>query len=257
MFNPKDVQRTCPKTCSLEEWQLRLQLAACYRVFDHKGWSEEIFNHITVEVPGPEKQYLINPFGLTYAEVTASNLVKIDLAGNPAHPTEYAVNRAGFIIHSAIHAARHDAQCVMHTHNSYGLAVACKEGGLALDNFYAAFLHDKLAYHDFEGVTVHQGEQQRMVRNLDGKTCLVLRNHGLLVADQTIASAYFWMYTLQRACEIQVLSGAIPGRNIPLTAEACAVSARDATKTDPQSNLYNKVFEAAARRAGITVDQIV
>lgn len=256
MFSPQDVQRTCPPTCSPEEWKLRLELAACYRVFDHKGWSEEIFNHITVEVPGPEKQYLINPFGLTYGEVTASNLIKVDLAGNATHPTDYAVNRAGFIIHSAIHAARDDAQCIMHTHNSYGLAVACKEQGLSLDNFYAAFLHDKLAYHDFEGVTVHEGEQQRMVSNFGDKRCLVLRNHGLLVADRTISSAYYWMYTLQRACEIQVLSGAIPGPNIPLTREACVVSARDGAKTDPQDNLYPKVFEAAVRRAGITADGI-
>src|SRR5258706_2419891 len=234
MFAERDLERTRPPACSLEEWRLRMELAACYRVFDDKGWSEEIFNHITVRVPGPDRHYLINPFGLSYGEVTASNLVKVDLQGGPTHSTEHGVNRAGFIIHSAVHAAREDAHCVMHTHNSYGLAVACKAGGLSLDNFYAAFLHDKLAYHDFEGVTVHEGEQQRLVRNLGDKTCLILRSHGLLVAHHDIGSAYYWMWALQRACEIQVLSGAIPGPNIALTREACEVSSRDGAKTDPQ-----------------------
>src|SRR5205823_6344391 len=129
--------------------RLRVELAACYRVFDYKGWSEEIFNHITVRVPGGRTHYLINPFGLNYSEVTAHNLVKVDLEGHPVDGSDQPVNRAGFVIHSAIHAARDDAHCVIHTHHSAGLAVACKEQGLSLDNFYAAFLHDKVAYHDF------------------------------------------------------------------------------------------------------------
>ncbi len=257
LYSDRDVQATCPKGVAPAEWQLRLELAACYRVFDHRGWSEEIFNHITVRVPGEQTHYLINPFGLTYGEVTAHNLVKVDVDGNRVGGGDYPVNRAGFIIHSAIHSARADAHCVIHTHNSYGLAVACKEEGLSFDNFYAAFLHDKLAYHDFEGITVHTGEQERLVRSLGDKPCLILRNHGLLVAGIDLPSAFYWNYALQRACEVQVLSHSMAGANRMLTQEARRVSARDGTLTDPQNDLYPKVFAAAVRRAGITLDDLV
>src|SRR5262245_45413161 len=154
MFDPRDVERTRPRGCDAEEWRLRLALAACYRVYDRRGWVEEIFNHITVRLPGASRHYLINPFGLHFGEVTARNLVKVDLSGRAVAPSEYPVNRARFVIHSAIHGARDDAHCIIHTHHSAGLAVACKAGGLAMDNFYAAFLHGRIAYHDFEGVTV-------------------------------------------------------------------------------------------------------
>jgi ribulose-5-phosphate 4-epimerase/fuculose-1-phosphate aldolase len=256
MFNALQVERSRPYGMALEEWVARLELAACYRVFEHKGWAEEIFNHITVKVPGTEPSYLINPFGLTYGEVTARNLVKVDLAGNPLHPTDHPVNRAGFVIHSAIHAARADAHCVMHTHNSYGVAVACKPQGLEIDNFYAAFVHDKLAYHDFEGVTVNEGEQGRLVASLGDKSCLILRSHGLLVAERSVSDAYYWMYALQRACEVQVLASTLRGPNIPVSEAARQVSSRDNEKTDPQGHLYAKVFAAAVRRAGLTLEEL-
>jgi ribulose-5-phosphate 4-epimerase/fuculose-1-phosphate aldolase len=148
VFTVDDIRRTCPQDCGVEEWRLRLELAACYRVFDRRGWAEEIFNHITVRLSGDERHYLINPFGLHYGEVTARNLVKVDLAGNAVGRAEHPVNRAGFVIHSAIHRVRDDAHCIMHTHHSAGVAVACKAEGLAMDNFYAALLHGRVAYHE-------------------------------------------------------------------------------------------------------------
>ena len=256
MFKPEDVQRTQPRGCDPQEWRLRLELAACYRVFDRRGWVEEIFNHITVRLPGASRHYLINPFGLHFGEVTARNLVKVDLSGQAVEPSQYPVNRAGFVIHSAIHGARDDAHCIVHTHHSPGLAVACKAGGLSMDNFYAAFLHGRVAYHDFEGVTVDESEQARLVANLGDKTCLILRNHGLLVAERDVPAAFYWMYVLQRACEIQVLSGSIPGPNIPLTPEAMEMSSSHVQDADPQRDLYTKVFAAAVRRAEVTIEQI-
>lgn len=126
-----------------------------------------------------------------------------------------------------------------------------------MDNFYAVFLHGCIAYHDFEGVTVHEGEQPRLVANLGNKPVLILRNHGLLVAEHDIAGAFYWMYVLQRACEVQVLSGSMRGRTLALTPEACEVSSRDMLKTDPQNDLYRKAFEAAVRRAGVTLEQLM
>ena len=145
------------------EWQARVQLAACYRVFDLLGWTEMIFNHITLRVPGPERVFLINPFGLMYHEVTASNLVAVDVDGHPVRPTEHAVNRAGFVTHSAIHGHVDEAHCVMHTHTTTGMAVACLEQGLSHDSFYGAQLHGQVAYHEFEGITVNPDERSRML----------------------------------------------------------------------------------------------
>ncbi len=257
MFDPAAVARSRPPRYGQDEWHTRLLLAACYRVFDAKNWIEGIFNHITLSVPGSENHFLINPFGLNYDEVTATNLVKIDLNGNPVEESPHAVNRAGFIIHAAIHAARADARCVIHTHHTAGVAVACKAGGLAMDNFYAALLYGRLAYHDFEGVTLHEGEQARIVANLGDQSCLVLRNHGLLVAESDLPTAYYWMYMLHRACEVQAASQAMSGANIPLSEQACVVSSRDVKQTDPQGHLYRKVFAAAVRKADIKLEQLL
>ena len=161
-----------------------VQLAACYRVFDMLGWTEMIYNHITIRLPesvsGGEKQFLINPFGLHYSEVTASNLLKIDLEGNKLDDNPWPVNPAGFTVHSAIHESIADAHCVMHTHTTAGLAVACTQGGLAQNNFYSAQLHGLVAYHDFEGITIHADEAPRLLRNIGDKPAVILRNHGLL-----------------------------------------------------------------------------
>jgi ribulose-5-phosphate 4-epimerase/fuculose-1-phosphate aldolase len=257
MFNTQDVEAARPARCTPAEWQARVELAACYRVFAHRGWAEEIFNHISVRVPGPAPHFLINPFGLHYSEVIANNLVKIDIEGHAVGDTPYLVNRAGFVIHGAIHAARPDAHCVIHTHHSAGLAVACKEDGLTYDNFYAAFLYGRVAYHDFEGVAVFADEQPRLVASLGDKPCLILRNHGLLVAERSLQRAFYWMYVMHRACEIQVLSHSMAGANRPLTRAACELSASNVEASDPQGTLYDKVLSAAVRNAGITLESLV
>ena len=258
LFDPASASACRPEGMPEAEWQARLTLAACYRVFFARGWAEEIFNHITLRVEGPDgpggaPAYLINPFGLHYGEVTAHNLVKVDLAGQPLHDTAYGVNRAGFVIHSAIHAARPDAHCVIHTHDRYGVAVACKAEGLAPDNFYAAFLDGRVAYHDFEGVTTSTAEQPRLVASLGTKPVMILRNHGLLVAEHSVASAFYWYYVLQSACHVQALAHAMPGQTLRLSDAARAQSSLNVQDSDPQGDLYPKVFAAAVRRAGITL----
>jgi ribulose-5-phosphate 4-epimerase/fuculose-1-phosphate aldolase len=192
------------------EWKARVQLAACYRIFDYLGWVEMIFNHITLRVPGARKgdpaHFLINPFGLHYREVTASNLVLIDIDGRPVRDSEWPVNLAGFVTHSAIHGAIESAHCVMHTHTTTGMAVACLRDGLSPTNFYAAQLHGGVAYHDFEGITVEPAEKERMVRDIGTKRAVILRNHGLLTWGPTVPEAFMLLWTLQRACDIQVAS---------------------------------------------------
>lgn len=192
------------------EWHARVQLAACYRIFDHLGWTEMIFNHITLRVPGraPDEpaHFLINPFGLHYREVTASNLVLIDVDGNPQRESAWPVNMAGFVTHSAIHGAIESAHCVMHTHTTTGMAVASLKEGLSPTNFYAAQLHGAVAYHEFEGVTVEPDEKVRMVRDIGAKRAVILRNHGLLTWGPTVPEAFMLLWTLQRACDVQIAS---------------------------------------------------
>ena len=199
------------------ERKARIELAACYRVFDMLGWTEMIFNHITLRVPGPEPRFLINPFGLHYREVTASSLVLIDLDGNVLRESKWPVNRAGYVIHSAIHGALPHAHCVMHTHTTNGVAVSCLKGGLSSDNFYGAMLHGRVAYHDLEGVTVDIGERERIVRDLGEKHVMILRNHGLLSWGANVAEAYLRLWTLQRACDVQLACANAGGEVIRLS----------------------------------------
>ena len=186
------------------ERKARVELAAAYRIVEMLGWVELIFNHITVRVPGTEIRFLINPFGLHYREVKASNLVLIDIEGNPVRETEWPVNNAGFVIHSAIHGAIPRAHCVMHTHTTSGMAVACLEEGLSPHNFYGAMLVGKVAYHEFEGITVEPGEKERLVRDIGDKPAVILRNHGLLAWGASVPEAFLMMWTLQRACDVQI-----------------------------------------------------
>ena len=260
-----------PAGMSEDEWKARLELAACYRVFSFMGWTELIFNHITVRVPAESgadsgadnsansgvnsgaRHYLINPFGLHYSEVTASNLIKVGLDGAPLHATPYTVNRAGFVIHSAIHAARDDAHCIMHIHSTAGMAVACKEAGLGSDNFYSAMLAGDVAYHDYEGVTTRTDEQDRLVASLGAKHCMILRNHGLLACEDNLPDAFFTMWTLNRACEIQMAAAAIPGPNRALSPEVIGSSLlKKHRSVDPEGRVQPKVFDAMVRRAGIS-----
>jgi ribulose-5-phosphate 4-epimerase/fuculose-1-phosphate aldolase len=197
-----------PIALSDAEWHARVQLAACYRIFDHLGWTEMIFNHITLRVPGAGKHFLINPFGLHYREVTASNLVLIDIDGNPLRASDWPVNLAGFTTHSAIHAAIDSAHCVMHTHTTTGMAVASLKEGLSPTNFYAAQLQGGVAYHDFEGITVEPDEKVRLVHDIGAKRAVILRNHGLLTWGPTVPEAFMLLWTLQRACDVQVATAA-------------------------------------------------
>jgi len=173
-----------------DEWAARVQLAACYRIFAMLGWTEMIYNHITVRVPhsvsGDDKQFLINPFGLHYSEVTASNLVKINLQGEVLDGSTHRVNPAGFVVHATLHAGLEGAHCVMHTHTTAGVAVACLQGGLSQSNFYSAQLHDMVAYHDFEGITIHADEGPRVLQSIGRKQAVILRNHGLLAWGSTV-----------------------------------------------------------------------
>jgi ribulose-5-phosphate 4-epimerase/fuculose-1-phosphate aldolase len=190
------------------EREARVQLAACYRIFHMLGWTELIFNHITLRVPGPEVRFLINPFGLHYSEVTASNLVLIDTEGNPLRESRWPVNQAGFVIHSAIHSSIERARCVMHTHTTEGCAVAGLKEGLSYDNFYGAMLHGLVAYHDFEGITVDPGERERLVRDIGDKPAVILRNHGLLAWGPSVPEAFQILRTMQRGCEVQLATAA-------------------------------------------------
>ena len=234
-----------------DEWKARVQLAACYRVFDLLGWTEMIYNHITVRLPdsvtGGDRQFLINPFGLHYGEVTASNLLKIDVQGNKLDDNPWPVNPAGFTVHAAIHENVPDAHCVMHTHTTDGLAVACTEGGLAQNNFYSAQLHDMVAYHDFEGITIHADEAPRLLKNLAGRPLLVLRNHGLLSMGPTLPLAFTRLWTLQRACEVQVRQ-AVLGKAIAVPEAVARKTTRDSFQFDVKFGGGLDVFDALVRR---------
>ncbi|MEM5436173.1 class II aldolase/adducin family protein [Paraburkholderia diazotrophica] len=234
-----------------DEWQARVQLAACYRVFDMLGWTELIYNHITVRLPesvaGGAKQFLINPFGLHYSEVTARNLVKIDAQGRILDGSAHPVNPAGFTVHAALHEGIPDAHCVMHTHTTAGIAVACSEGGLQQTNFYSAQLHERIAYHDFEGITIHAEEGPRLVAHIGDRQAVILRNHGLLSWGKTLPQAFAYLWTLNRACEIQVATFAMgPVRVVP---EAIAAQcSRDALQFDVRYGAGQDVFDALVRK---------
>ena len=222
-----------------DEWAARQQLAACYRVFAMLGWWEMIYNHITVRLPdsvtggaSQSPQFLINPFGLHYTEVTASNLLKIDLAGNKIStpgqpPSPWPVNPAGFTVHAAIHAGLPDAHCIMHTHTTSGVAVACLEGGLQQTNFYTAQLHNMVAYHDFEGITIHAEEGPRLLASMGQKQAVILRNHGLLAWGKTLPQTFAVLWTLQRACDIQLATFSM-GKAIPVSDAVAARCTADA-----------------------------
>lgn len=235
-----------PARFSDAEWQARVQLAACYRIFAHMGWAELIYNHISLRVPGPDDHFLINPFGLHYTEVTASNLVKVDVDGNIIGNDDWPINPAGFTFHGAIHATLPDAHCVMHVHTTPTMAVCCSEEGLRYTNFYAAQLWDKVAYHDFEGITVHLDEGQRILASAGTKPVLLLRNHGPVVIGQSLPHAFNLMWLVQRACEIQVASATLgKQREIPVPVlEGCV---RDSLCFNPSYGAGEDSFAAMQR----------
>jgi ribulose-5-phosphate 4-epimerase/fuculose-1-phosphate aldolase len=235
---------------------VRLELAACYRLFDWLGWTELIYNHITAKVPGAEQHYLINPYGLWYSEVTASNLVKVNLEGKAVDGSKHPVNIAGFVIHSAVHAARDDAHCIIHTHSTAGSAVSCKKDGLRYDNFYSSIVHGLVGYHDFEGVTTDLAEQTRLVASLGTKSILFLRNHGLLVIGGCVAQAFINYWTVQRACEIQAATDAMTGDNLPIRQAVLDETPQRIAAFRAGPRPGGEAFDGALRRAGIRFEDL-
>jgi ribulose-5-phosphate 4-epimerase/fuculose-1-phosphate aldolase len=186
------------------EWEQRVDLAACYRLVALYGWDDLVFTHISARVPGPEHHFLINPYGMLFEEISASSLVKVGLDGMKVMESPYQINPAGFVIHSAIHAAREDAKCVLHTHTLNGVAVSAQKDGLLPLSQQSIFPLASLAYHDYEGVALRDDEKPRLVRDLGEKSFLMLRNHGLLTVGETIADAFVFMYIFEAACAIQL-----------------------------------------------------
>jgi ribulose-5-phosphate 4-epimerase/fuculose-1-phosphate aldolase len=221
---------------SAEEWAVRVDLAAAYRLVSRYGWEDLVFTHISARVPGTEDQFLINPYGLFFDEITASSLVKIDQAGNKLEDSPFNVNAAGFIIHSAIHAARHDARCVLHTHTPSGVAVSAQRDGLLPISQHSLFVLGSVGYHDFEGPALDEDEKPRLVADLGENRCLILRNHGLLTVGESVAEAFVNMYYLEASCAIQVRAQSGGGELIPVPKDVMERGYANAT--------------AAQRRAG-------
>lgn len=232
--------------CSDAEWQARLDLAACYRIFDHLGWSESIYNHISLKVPGEDHAFLINPFGLMYYEVTASNLVKIDIDGNVL-AGNYPVNQAGFTQHAYFHRHLEWAHAICHHHTTAGMAVASHSRGLLPISFYACNFHGQIGYHDFEGVTVRPEEGERLIRNLGGKRILMLRNHGPVVMGRTIPEMFVQTWALQRACEIQVATLS-QGEPVTVSQDVIEVHQRDIGMVNLPGGPGKADFEAWKRK---------
>src|SRR5258706_5577396 len=201
---------------SEEEWHIRVELAALYRLVALHGWDDLIYTHISARVPGPEHHFLINPYGMFFDEITASSLVKVDLGGRKVMESEYDINPAGFTIHSAIHAAREDAKCVLHVHTLNGVAVSAQKDGLLPVSQQSIFVLSSLAYHGYEGVALNEDEKPRLVRDLGDKNFLMLRNHGILTAAPTIADAFLFMYLFEATCMVQVRAQSGGGELIPI-----------------------------------------
>lgn len=237
-----------PLNVSDTEWQLRVKLAHCYHLIDFFGWTETIFNHISARLPGDEHYYLVNPFGLNYTEITPENLLKVDLKGNKVMPSEYDANPAGFALHSALHGARDDIRCVIHTHTTPISAITQKKQGFKYDNFYGAQLYGRIGYHTFEGITLFEDEKQRMIESLGDHHILVLRNHGVAVGESSIEKAFFLLWTVQRAAEIQCQADAMQGEDVHLT-ETVQQKCADLTQMlIKESSFADKFFNAMVRK---------
>ncbi|MEY4284830.1 MAG: class II aldolase/adducin family protein [Betaproteobacteria bacterium] len=239
-------------TCHPLEWAARVELAACYRIFAMLGWTEMIYNHITVRLPAEvtqgDNQFLINPFGLHYSEVTASNLVKVNLAGEVLDGSTHPINPAGYVLHSTIHGGIAGAHAVMHTHTTAGVAVASLKGGLSQSNFYSAQLHNMVAYHEFEGITVHAEEGPRVLASIGQRKAVILKNHGLLAWGAALPEAFAVLWTLQRACEIQLATLAM-GDPLPVPEAIAAKCTRDSLQFDMKHGGVGKdVFDALVRQ---------
>jgi ribulose-5-phosphate 4-epimerase/fuculose-1-phosphate aldolase len=233
--------------CSDAEWRARLDLAACYRIFDHLGWSESIYNHISLRIAGEPQAFLINPFGLLFSEVCASNLVKIDIDGNVLDGSTHPVNKAGFTQHAVLHRELDWAHAVCHTHTTAAMAVCSLEGGLQPVNFYASAFAGRIGYHDFEGVTLRADEGERLIRSLGEHRVLMLRNHGPVVLGRSVPEVFYTHWALQRACEIQLATMSM-GKPIEVPAEVLARHQRDLAQMDEPGGPGAADFAAWVRR---------
>jgi ribulose-5-phosphate 4-epimerase/fuculose-1-phosphate aldolase len=211
-----------------EEWEQRVALAAAYRLVAHFRWDDLIFTHLSARVPGPEHHFLINPYGMTFDEVTASSLVKVDLDGNKVMDSPYEINPAGFTIHSAIHAAREDAKCVLHVHSINGAAVSAQKNGVLPISQQSIFVLSSLAYHDYEGLALREDEKPRLVRDLGDKSYFMLRNHGLITVAGNVPDAFLMLYTFESACMIQVRAQAGGGEFVPVDPRVLATARQQA-----------------------------
>ena len=199
---------------SAAEWEQRVNLAACYRLVAFYHWDDLIFTHISARVPGPEHHFLLNPYGMLFDEITASSLVKVDLAGNKVMDSPFDINPAGFTIHSAIHAVRENAQCVLHLHSINGVAVSAQKNGVLPISQQSTLVLSSLAYHDYEGIALNADEKPRLVRDLGDNNFLMLRNHGLLTVADSIPEAFLFMYLFETTCTIQIRAQAGGGELI-------------------------------------------
>ncbi len=230
-----------------EEWEVRVQLAACYRLAAHFGWTDLIYTHISATVPGSGNQhFLLNPFGWTFDEVTASSLVKVDLDGNIVDPSPHRIHKAGFIIHSAIHEARPDAKCVLHSHTRAGMALSMMKCGLLPLSQHANLFYGKVAYHDSEGLSLELGERESLKRDLGDKAVMILRNHGTLVAGTTIPEAFSMMSHLEKAMQAQ-LDAMASGQELTMPSEAASLATSRMGFTNEVVQLYKEGMSPLGR----------
>ena len=246
---PTKIRSETPSNFSQQELSIRIELAAAYRLVDFFGWCELIYGHLTAHVPGPEPHFLINPYGLNYDEVTATNLIKIDINGKMVEPSPYAVNEAGFVIHSAVHMmSKENNRVVMHTHSRAGMAIAALEEGLLPISMGATAFFEDIAYHDYEGPSLYLEERERLQESLGDKRVLILRNHGLLTVGRTVAEAFIRLYRLESACQVQLDAGAAGSLRV-LNQDLARKSGKDVKRFMEQEDNFGQLeFDALVRK---------
>ena len=246
---PTKIRSETPSNFSQQELSIRIELAAAYRLVDFFGWCELIYGHLTAHVPGPEPHFLINPYGLNYDEVTATNLIKIDINGKMVEPSPYAVNEAGFVIHSTVHMmSKENNRVVMHTHSRAGMAIAALEEGLLPISMGATAFFEDIAYHDYEGPSLYLDERERLQESLGDKRVLILRNHGLLTVGRTVAEAFIRLYRLESACQVQLDAGAAGSLRV-LNQDLARKSGKDVKRFMEQEDHFGQLeFDALVRK---------
>ncbi|MBN9889349.1 class II aldolase/adducin family protein [Salipiger abyssi] len=248
MNTPTQIHKESTPMAGMSEAELRAQLADFYHLVSYLGWTELIFNHISVRLPGEEHAYLVNPLGLHYDEVTPENLLVVGVDGKLKRESPYRPNPAGFALHGVIHQHRPDVGCIAHTHTTPISAIVMKDGHIDHNTFNGAQLYGRVAYHDFEGITIYDDERERMLASLGDKHVLVLRNHGIAVCEADIPLTFFLLWTVQRAAEIQCAAAAIPGPNVQLSDEIKRKCAEDAQRLKDNAAFATLLFDAMVRK---------